>query len=88
MSNPLINRQQNVGGSFYDFMNRYREFSGNPTEILSRSGVNIPQGMNNPNNIIQYLMNTGKMSQAQYNQLQQIAEQIQNNPMFRQAIKK
>ena len=34
--------------------------------------------INNPSGMIQKLMNEGRLSQAQYNQLQQTAKQIQS----------
>lgn len=37
---------------------------------------NIPQGMNDPNAIIQHLLNTRQVSQAQVNQVMQ----LRNNP--------
>ena len=40
---------------------------------------NIPQGINNPNDIIQHLLNTNQVSQAQVNQ----AMQMRNHPMFK-----
>ena len=42
--------------------------------------------MQNPQAAIQYLMNNGQLSQEQYNQLQNIAKQIQNNPQFQQYV--
>lgn len=66
-------------------MNMFNQFRGNPMQILSQFGV--PQSMNNPSQVIQYLMNSGKMSQQQYNQLQQMAGQMQNNPQFKQMFK-
>lgn len=85
MRNPLIPNRQN-GVSFDDFMGRFRQFSGNPMQMLSQSGLNIPQGVNNPGEIIQHLMNSGKLSQEQYSQLQQTAQNIRNNPMFQQQM--
>lgn len=64
----------------------FNQFKGNPMQALSQFG--IPQNMNNPSQVIQYLMNSGKMSQQQYNQLQQIAGQMQNNPQYQQMFKK
>lgn len=84
MSNPLF-KNQNRNVSFNDFMSSFRQFSGNPMQMLSNLG--IPQGMNNPSEIIQHLMNSGKLSQEQYAQIQQTATQIRNNPMFQNAIK-
>ena len=67
-------------------MNMFNQFRGNPMQTLSQFGV--PQNMNNPSQVIQYLMNSGKMSQQQYNQLQQMAGQMQNNPQYQQMFKK
>lgn len=84
MSNPLF-KNQSRGVSFNDFMSSFRQFSGNPMQMLS--GLGIPQGMSNPSEIIQHLMNSGKLSQQQYAQIQQTAAQIRNNPMFQNAMK-
>ena len=43
------------------------QIKSNPGSFLKQRGINIPQGMNNPNDIIDYLMKTGKVTQAQYN---------------------
>ena len=54
----------------------YQQLMSNPTQFLSQMG--IPQEiMNDPNQIIQHLLNTGKVSQAQVNQ----AMQMKNSPM-------
>lgn len=66
-------------------MNMFNQFKGNPMQTLSQFGV--PQNMSNPSEIIQHLMNSGKMSQQQFNQLQQMAGQLQNNPQFKQMFK-
>lgn len=85
MRNPLIQNKQS-GVSFNDFMSKFQQFSGNPMQMLSQSGLNIPQGITNPNDIIQHLMNSGKLSQEQYAQIQQTAQRIRNNPMFQQQM--
>ena len=46
----------------------------NPGNVLRQ--LNLPQNMT-PQQAIENLMNTGRMSQQQYNQLRQMAEQIQ-----------
>lgn len=75
------------GISFNQFFNNFRGFMGNPMQMLMQNKLNIPQNMsNNPNAIIQHLMNSGQMNQSQYNQLKQIAGQIQNTPQFQQSI--
>lgn len=53
------------------------QLRSNPMQILSQK-YNIPQGMTNPQDIIQHLLNTNQISQAQVNQ----AMQMRNNPMF------
>ncbi len=75
------------GISFNQFFNNFWGFMGNPMQMLMQNKLNIPQNMsNNPNAIIQHLMNSGQMNQSQYNQLKQIAGQIQNNPQFQQSM--
>lgn len=51
-------------------MNMYQQLRSNPMQMLARR-YNLPQGMNmnNPNDIIQHLLNTGQINQAQVNQL-------------------
>lgn len=46
----------------------------NPVRFLAQRGVNIPQGMNDPNEILQHLMRTGRVSQDQYNKAAQAAQ--------------
>ena len=48
----------------------------NPVQILRSRGLNIPQDFNNPNAIIQYLMNTGQVSQQQYQNARMMAERF------------
>ena len=48
----------------------------NPVQFLRSRGLNVPQDLNNPNAIIQYLMNTGQVSQQQYQQARMMAEQF------------
>ena len=61
------------------------QFSQNPMAMLSQR-YNIPSNINtnDPNEIIQYLLNSGQVSQAQVNQ----AMQMRNNPMIQQLFKK
>lgn len=66
-------------------MNMYQQLRSNPMQMLARR-YNLPQGMNmnNPNDIIQYLLNTGQINQAQVNQLMG----MQNNPMIQQLMQR
>jgi hypothetical protein len=60
----------------------YQQLRTNPMQLLAKR-FNLPQGMNmnNPNDIIQHLLNTGQIQQQQYNSARQYAEQLmkQNN---------
>ena len=60
-----------------------KQFQSNPMQLLSQK-YNIPQNLNNPNEIIQHLLNTGQVSQAQVNR----AMQMRNNPLIQQLFKK
>ena len=74
-------------GSMQGFIGQFQGFMRNPMQFLLQRRLNLPQNINpmqNPNQAIQYLMNNRVMSQEQYNQLQQLASQIQNNPQFMQ----
>lgn len=74
-------------GSMQGFMGQFRGFIRNPMQYMMQKKLNIPQQFaNDPQGAIQHLMNNGQMTQAQYNQLQQMAQQIQNNPQFQQMI--
>lgn len=57
----------------------YQQLRSNPMKTL-QSKYNIPQGMTDPNEIIQHLLNSGQVSQTQVNQ----AMNMRNNPMIQQ----
>lgn len=62
---------------------KFIQFLNNPIQFLNNNGVPIGQNVgNNPQQIIQYLMNTGKVSQEQYNEAVKRAQAIQKNPEF------
>ncbi len=63
----------------------YQQLRSNPAQILA-SRFNLPQGMNmnNPNDIIQHLLNTGQVSQQQVNNVMG----MQNNPIIQQIMQK
>ena len=54
-----------------NFMTILNQFKQNPMAMLSQK-FNIPQGMNDPNQIIQHLLNTNQVSQADVNRVMQI----------------
>lgn len=63
----------------------YQQLRSNPAQLLA-SRFNLPQGinMNNPNDIVQYLLNTGQISQQQVNSVMG----MRNNPMIQQLMQK
>jgi len=72
MSNPLYNSLNNNG-----IMSQFQTFQQNPMQFLMSRNINIPQQyLNNPKDAIQYLLNSGKMTQANFNQLSQMASQM------------
>lgn len=76
-----LNMMNNVN----DVMNIFQQLKQNPLQILSRR-FNLPQNMNtnDPNSIIQHLLNTGQVTQSQVNQVMG----MRNNPMIRQIFGK
>ena len=58
----------------------------NPAPILARMG--LPQtALQNPQQAVQELVNSGRMSQEQFNGLRNAAIQLQNMPQFSQFFK-
>ena len=75
-------------GSMQNMLGQFQRFMGDPMGYVMQKNMGIPQEyLNNPDETIQYLMNTGKLTQQQYNEVNEVAKKIQNNPMFKQFIK-
>lgn len=52
----------------------------NPLQFLAQRNLNIPQNMaGNPNDILNYLVSSGKVSQQQINNAYQMAKQLSSN---------
>lgn len=51
------------------------QIKSNPMAVLGQR-FNLPQNLNNPNDIIQHLLNTGQVSQAQVNHAMQMRNQF------------
>lgn len=74
-------------GSMNNMLGQFRGFMSNPVQFLVQNKLNIPQQyINDPNRTIQYLMNTGQLSQQQYDWAVKEAQKIQSNPQFMQFI--
>ena len=68
-----------MNNMFQNFMN----FMQNPMQFIVKSNLNIPQQyLNNPNDAIQYLLNSGRITQDQYNKAVQQANMLKKNPEF------
>ena len=72
-----------MAGNMNDIMSMYQRFRANPMQALMQR-YNIPADLKNPNDIIQHLLNTGQVTQAQVNQ----AMMMRNNPMIQMLLKK
>ena len=51
------------------------QLKGNPMQFLAQRGIQIPQGMYNPQQIVQQMLNSGRISQSQVDQARQMAMQ-------------
>lgn len=70
MSNPMIPQQQP------NMMQTLQQLRANPGQVLQQAGLNIPQGMNDPNAIIQHLLQSGQVPQEAYNKALQMVQQF------------
>jgi len=78
MSSPLYQQLQ----PHNNFISMLNQFKQNPMSMLSRK-YNIPQDMTDPNQILQYLLNSGQVSQEQINRVMK----MKNDPQFQNLIK-
>lgn len=70
MSNPMIPQQQP------NMMQALQQLRADPAQVLQQAGLNIPQGMNDPNAIIQHLLQSGQVPQEAYNKALQMVRQF------------
>ena len=64
-----------------NFLTMVNQFKQNPIAMLSRK-YNIPQDMNDPDQILQHLLNTNQISQAQVNRVMQ----MKNDPQIKKLM--
>ena len=55
-------------------MQMLQALQSNPIQFLRQSGFNVPANLSDPNAIIQHLMNSGQVSQMQYDRARQMAQ--------------
>ena len=58
-----------------NMMQMLMQLKSNPMAVLGQR-FNLPQNMNDPNAILQHLLNTGQVSQSQVNQAMQMRNQF------------
>lgn len=81
----MANSQFNMNA----MLGQFQQFMQNPGVFMAQRRFNLPNGFEqNPSGAIQQLLNSGQMSQEQYNQLRQMADQLQNNPQFMQMFRR
>lgn len=75
-------------GSMQGMFSQLQNFMGNPMKFMQQRNMKLSQNINsnNPTAIIQDMMNSGQLSQDQYNYVNQLSSQIQANPQYQQFI--
>ena len=73
-----MNRPMPFGGNMPQMnpMQMLQQLRQNPAQMLRQAGLNVPDNLNDPNQIIQHLMNSGQVSQDAYNRARQMAAQF------------
>lgn len=71
-----------LNGNLFSMLNMYKQYKNNPMQFLAQR-FNIPTGIQNPQDIVQHLLNSGQISQAQLNQVMQMRNDPQIRDMFR-----
>lgn len=66
MNNPF-----NQMGNMMQMLGQLKQ---NPLAFLNRAGLNVPPNISDPQQMIQHLMNSGQISQAQYDNARQMAQ--------------
>ena len=72
MGNPLFGA---MGGSVPSIPQLLQQLKANPAQVLAQR-FNIPQGVGDPNAMLQHLVQSGQVSQDQINKAYQIAQRM------------
>ena len=72
--------QGNPFGNMMDMMQKFQAFARDPIGyIMGMKNVNVPQNFHGtPEELARHLINSGQMSQEQFRQFAQTANQMQN----------
>ena len=80
MANPLFTAL--AGNSpMGNMLQMLTQLQHNPLSLLGKAGFNIPNNLNNPQQIVQYLTQSGQINQNQLNQAQQMAQILKMSGM-------
>lgn len=73
-----MNRPMPFGGNMPQMnpMQMLQQLRQNPAQMLRQAGLNVPDNLSSPNDIIQHLMNSKQITQQQYEQARQMAAQF------------
>lgn len=71
-SNAAPNAQMRVGNP----MQLVQQLQANPAAMLKQRGLNIPDGMTNPQQIIQHLVQSGQVPQNRLTQAMQMMQSM------------
>lgn len=63
---------ENMGNKQMNPQQMLNSLRNNPVAILRQRGLNIPDGMTNPQQIIQHLISSGQVPQSRYAQALQM----------------
>ena len=74
MSNPLFGMLS--GGMSGNIMQMLPQIKQNPLAVLQRVGLNVPANMNNPNDILNHLIQSGQVNQSQLDYAQKMAQTL------------
>ncbi len=74
MANPLFQMMNN--GLAGNIMQMLPQFKQNPLGALMGAGYNIPANMNNPQQILQHLVQSGQVNQGQLDYAQRMAQML------------
>lgn len=72
MNNPMFGGNM----SLVNPMQMLQQLRQNPVQMLRQAGLNVPDNLNSPNDIIQHLMNSKQITQQQYERARQMAAQF------------
>lgn len=70
--NAATNTQMGVGNP----MQLVQQIRANPAAMLKQRGLTIPEGMSDPQQIIQHLVQSGQVPNAKYQQAMQAAQMM------------